>query len=550
MSKAVKKDVKKHSEWWRGGLIYQIYPRSFFDSNNDGIGDLNGITQKLPYIKSLGVDAIWISPFFKSPMKDFGYDVSDYRDIDPIFGTLEDFDELVKEAAKLKLQVMIDLVISHTSSEHPWFVESASSRVNNKSDWFVWADPKPDGTPPNNWLSIFGGSAWEWNATRRQYYLHNFLRSQPDLNFHNPSVREEMLDVAKFWLERGVHGFRLDTVNFYFHDQKLRSNPAVKEKKHVFDAPDSNPYVMQQHIYDKSRPENLLFLEDLRKLMDKYPHTATVGEIGDEGNVKLMADYTKKGKRLHMAYSFAFLSSLFSPEHIRETILSHEAGLKNGWPCWAFGNHDVARLVSRWNARPDDREAFAKVLVALLTTLRGSVCIYQGEELGLPEADVPYERLQDPYGIQFWPEFKGRDGCRTPMPWTAHAAHGGFSQVEPWLPVSGEHAMKAVDIQDIHPDSVLNHYRTFINWRQKHAIFAKGDIEFVDAKSPLLAYIRRHKKEAVLVVVNLGAEDATFQAHAHAITEQLEGHGFAATIDKNNVVSLPAFSAFFAHISA
>ncbi|MBM3617063.1 MAG: alpha-glucosidase, partial [Alphaproteobacteria bacterium] len=316
MSKAVKKDVKKNSEWWRGGIIYQIYPRSFYDSNNDGIGDLNGITQKLPYIKSLGVDAIWISPFFKSPMKDFGYDVSDYRDIDPIFGTLEDFDNLVKEAAKLKLQVMIDLVISHTSSEHPWFIESASSRVNAKADWFVWADPKPDGTPPNNWLSIFGGSAWEWNATRRQYYLHNFLRSQPDLNFHNKEVRQQMLDVARFWLERGVHGFRLDTVNFYFHDAKLRSNPPVKEKKHVFDAPDSNPYVMQEHIYDKSRPENLIFLEDLRKLMDEYPHTATVGEIGDEGNVKLMADYTKKGKRLHMAYSFAFLSSLFSPEHI------------------------------------------------------------------------------------------------------------------------------------------------------------------------------------------------------------------------------------------
>lgn len=541
--------AKAKNEWWRGGIIYQVYPRSFNDSNNDGIGDLAGITAKLPYIKSLGVDAIWISPFFKSPMKDFGYDVSDYCDVDPIFGTMADFDTLVEEAKKLKLKVMIDLVLSHTSTEHPWFMESRANKTNPKADWYVWADPKPDGTPPNNWLSIFGGSAWEYDAQRRQYYLHNFLRSQPDLNFHNPEVRETLLGVAKFWLDKGVHGFRLDTVNFYFHDEKLRSNPPVKVKKHVFDAPESNPYTMQQHIYDKTRPENLKFLEELRRLMDQYPETATVGEMGDEGNVRLMASYTQKGKRLHMAYSFSFLSSLFSPEHVRETILAHEAELKTGWPCWAFGNHDVARVVSRWNARPDDRDAFAKVVLALLTTLRGSICLYQGEELGLPEADVPYERLQDPYGIQFWPEFKGRDGCRTPMPWVANSTHAGFSQVEPWLPVPGNHAMRAVDVQEVRPESVLNHYRTFLQWRQANPVFALGSIEFVDAPAPLLAYIRRHKNESVLVVVNLGTDEVTYDPPGISIKEPLEGHGFASSITRK-VATLPGYSAFFARIEA
>ncbi|MCH2547373.1 MAG: alpha-amylase family glycosyl hydrolase, partial [Alphaproteobacteria bacterium] len=419
-------------EWWRGGVIYQIYPRSFADSNNDGIGDLAGITEKMPYIKSLGVDAIWISPFFKSPMKDFGYDVSDYEDIDPIFGTMEDFDAMIKAASKHHIQVMIDLVLNHTSNEHPWFIESRSSRDNAKADWYVWADPKPDGCPPNNWMSIFGGSAWEWDSTRRQYYLHNFLRSQPDLNFHNPDVQKAMLDVVRFWLEKGVHGFRLDTVNFYFHDTKLRNNPAHKVQASRNDVPDSNPYGMQNHTYDKSRPENLAFLETLRKLTDEYAHTTMVGEIGDDRAVRLMAEYTRKNKRLHMAYSFSLLSPRFGAAYVRKTVEEHESTLGSGWPCWAFSNHDVTRVISRWGKDSHDNAVLAKLLVALLCTLRGSVCIYQGEELGLPEADVPYERLQDPYGITFWPEYKGRDGCRTPMPWQTKAAHGGFSEVEPW----------------------------------------------------------------------------------------------------------------------
>lgn len=536
-------------EWWRGGVIYQIYPRSFNDSNNDGIGDLAGITQKMGYIKSLGVDAIWISPFFKSPMKDFGYDVSDYKAIDPIFGTMNDFEAMVAEAKKHKLQVMIDLVLNHTSDEHPWFKESRSSRDNPKADWFVWADPKADGCPPNNWMSIFGGSAWEWDATRRQYYLHNFLRSQPDLNFHNPDVRAAMLDVVQFWLDKGVHGFRLDTVNFYFHDQKLRNNPAHKVHGPRIDVPDANPYGMQLHKYDKSQPENLAFLEELRQLTDKYPHTTMVGEIGDDRAVKLMADYTRKHKRLHMAYSFSLLSPRFGADYVRQIVEEHEATLGSGWPCWAFSNHDVMRVASRWCHDDTDRAAFSKVLVGLLCTLRGSVCVYQGEELGLPEADVPYERLQDPYGITFWPEFKGRDGCRTPMPWQAKAPHGGFSQAEPWLPVPGEHSRIAIDEQESHADSVLQHYRRFVNWRNSYEVLRTGTMRFIDAPENCLAYIRKRGKETVLVVINLGNAPQQFDLAPYTIKEELDAHGYTYARE-GDVLRLPKYSAFFARITA
>jgi alpha-glucosidase len=272
-------------DWWRGAVIYQIYPRSFQDSNGDGIGDLNGITQRLPYIASLGVDAIWISPFFTSPMKDFGYDVSDYTGIDPMFGTMSDFDVLTETAHSLGLRVMIDLVLSHTSDEHPWFKESRANRDNDKADWFVWAEPKDDGTPPNNWLSIFGGSAWQWDGRREQYYLHNFLTSQPDLNFHCPAVQDALLDVVRFWLDRGVDGFRLDTINFYIHDKLLRSNPALpKDQRDATIAPSVNPYNHQLHLYSKNQPENLAFLERFRAVLEEYDAAAAVGIVGDSNS--------------------------------------------------------------------------------------------------------------------------------------------------------------------------------------------------------------------------------------------------------------------------
>ncbi|KAG1715495.1 putative alpha-glucosidase [Nymphon striatum] len=333
-------------DWWRGAVIYQIYPRSYQDSDGDGVGDLKGIAQRLPYIASLGVDAIWISPFFTSPMKDFGYDVSDYCDVDPMFGTLADFDTVVETAHRLGIRIMIDLVLSHTSDQHPWFAQSRSSRDNDKSNWYVWSDPNQDGTPPNNWLSIFGGSAWHWDARREQYYMHNFLASQPDLNFHEPQVQDALLDATRFWLERGVDGFRLDTINFYFHDAQLRSNPALpKDQRNDTIAPSVNPYNHQEHLYSKNQPENLDFLRRFRSLLDEYPATAAVGEVGDaQRGLEILGEYTAGNEFVHMCYAFEFLSKdPLTAARIKEVFDRFDAVAPTGWACWAFSNHDVER---------------------------------------------------------------------------------------------------------------------------------------------------------------------------------------------------------------
>ncbi len=369
------------TDWWRGGVIYQIYPRSFQDSTGDGIGDLAGITERLPYVASLGVDAIWISPFFTSPMKDFGYDVSDYRGIDPMFGTMDDFDRMIDAAHGHGLRVMIDLVLSHSSNAHDWFAESRSSRTNDKADWYVWADPKPDGTVPNNWLSIFGGPAWHWDAKRQQYYLHNFLASQPDLNFHTPAVQDAMLDATRFWLDKGVDGFRLDTINFYFADALLRDNPALPpERRNAKIAPSVNPYNHQEHIYSKNRSENLAFLKRFRDLLDEYPGSAAVGEIGDAHmGMELMGQYTRAGQGVQMCYAFDFLApDRLTANHVVDVFDHLQRAAPDGWPCWAFSNHDVTRHVTRWHLT----EAGARMYAALICCLRGSICFYQGEELG------------------------------------------------------------------------------------------------------------------------------------------------------------------------
>lgn len=529
------------NEWWRGGVIYQIYPRSFADSNHDGIGDLPGITAKLDYVASLGVDAIWISPFFASPMKDFGYDVSDYCNVDPMFGTLADFDALIAKADALGIKVMVDMVISHSSDQHAWFKQSRSSRDNAKADWYVWADPKPDGSPPNNWLSVFGGSAWEWNTTRRQYYLHNFLSCQPDLNFHNPEVQEAVLSACEFWLKRGVKGFRMDTANFYFHDQKLRDNPP-NEGPPPENVPESNPYGMQEHLYDISQPENLVFFERLRALLDRYDSTASVGELGAKDALGMIGDYTQAGKRLHMVYTFSFLNDNFTPAFFRRTIDYLESCIGDGWPCWAFSNHDVRRAASRF--APDALDAGGRVLLALLGSLRGSLCLYQGEELGLPEADIAFEDLQDPYGIRFWPEFKGRDGCRTPMPWQAAEPNAGFSNVRPWLPVPPEHAARAVDVQANDPDSLLQFYRRFLAWRKNQPALLHGDIAFIEAGENILAITRSTTKQRLLCVFNLSDQHQTVRLEeAASLNAPLEMSG-GATWTKEDI-EMPSFSSFF-----
>jgi alpha-glucosidase len=535
------------ASWWRGAVIYQIYPRSFLDTNGDGVGDLPGIIQRLDYVASLGVDAIWVAPFFRSPMADFGYDIADYRDVDPLFGTLDDFDRLLDKAHGLGLKVMIDQVLSHTSDQHAWFKESRESRDNPKADWYVWADAKPDGSAPNNWLSLFGGSAWQWEPRRGQYYLHNFLASQPDLNFHHPEVRAATLDNVQFWLEKGVDGFRLDAINFCFHDRLLRDNPPKPKEKRVGRgfSPD-NPYAFQYHHFNNTQPENLAFLAELRKLLDHYPHAVTLGEISSEDSLATMAEYTRD-HRLHMGYSFELLSSDFSAGYIRNTVEQLEAQVDEGWPCWAISNHDVERVLTRWgngNASPK----LANLLTAMLCSLRGSVCIYQGEELGLTEADVPFESLRDPYGITFWPNFKGRDGCRTPMPWDDNA-HAGFSSATPWLPIDEAHKSLTVARQEADPDSVLQGFRQFMQWRAAQPALRLGTIRFLDTPEPVLAFVREHAGEQVLAVFNLGKRAQELSMPGIDAVELLAGHGLQEGSLASGQWQLPGHGVIFARLA-
>lgn len=493
------------AEWWRGCVIYQVYPRSYQDANGDGIGDLAGIRQRLPYIASLGVDALWISPFFKSPMKDNGYDVSDYREIDPLFGTLKDFDLLLGEAHEFGLKVMIDLVLNHSSDQHPWFIESRKNRDNDKADWYVWADAKLDGTPPNNWLSVFGGSAWQWDTRRQQYYLHNFLVSQPDFNFHCPALQDALLDLTRFWLEKGVDGFRLDTINFYVHDAELRDNPALEiDQRNDSIAPSVNPYNYQNHLYSKNRPENLYFLKRFRSLLDEFEGRACLGEVGDaQRGLEILGQYTEGNERAHMCYTFELLQPhTVTPSFIRQVFERLDIVAKNGWPCWAYSNHDVMRHASRWKLS----DAALKLHATLLMCLYGSACIYQGEELGLEEAEVDFVDLHDPYGIEFWPEFKGRDGCHTPMVWEKTSVNAGFSLAKPWLPVCPDQQQRAVSEQEHAPESLLNHYRLVIRLRHQHAALAAGDMKILKSEGAILGFLRRTDEETLYCVFNLSDE--------------------------------------------
>jgi alpha-glucosidase len=506
-------------EWWRGAVIYEIYVRSFADSDGDGAGDLRGITGKLDYVRALGADAVWLTPFFKSPMADFGYDVEDYMDVDPQFGTLADFDALAAEAGRLGLKVVIDLVLSHTSERHPWFCESRKDWQNPKAGWYVWADPKPDGTVPNNWLSAFGGPAWQWDPRRRQYYLHNFLKEQPDLNLHQPAVQDALLEVARFWLNRGVTGLRLDAANFYMHDALLRDNPPwPKGRPYAGEGRDDNPYYWQRHLYDKSQPENLTFLRRIRQLLDRYPGAMAVAEVADDEPVVRTAEYVQAGV-LHTAYNFSFLGRSFDAGAVRTVLSEFEATAQGGWPSWAFSNHDSMRLVSRW-PQPVDQTGLAKMLITLLVSMRGTAFLYQGEELGLPEADVPFERLRDPYGIAFWPDYRGRDGCRTPMPWTSEGPAAGFSQVEPWLPVPEEHRRLSVAAQAGDPASVLNHVRALLAWRRQRPALVTGDLQFQPGDGPVLAFRRTSGDHPpVWCAFNFSDREGTCEWHGRALTQ-------------------------------
>jgi alpha-glucosidase len=493
--------------WWKGAVVYQIYPRSFQDDNGDGIGDLAGITRRLGHVADLGADAIWLSPVFTSPMKDMGYDVSDYCDIDPTFGTLDDFDTLVARAHTLGLKVIIDQVISHSSNQHPFFQQSRSSRDNDKADWYVWADAKPDGRPPNNWQSIFGGSAWQWDTGRKQYYLHNFLSEQPDFNFHNPAVQDYMLDVLRFWLDRGVDGFRLDTVNFYFHDARLRDQSPVDEP---FYSNAFRPYDMQHQIYSKNRPENLDFLERLRALTDMYEARTMVGEVGETVNsLSLMEAYTRGTSRLHMAYSFDMLSPDFSAQHFRSRIEGFFRGAPDGWPSWSFSNHDVMRHVSRWENHAVDQDRIAKLAIGMLAGFEGTIGLYNGEELGQTDTELAYHELTDVQGLEFWPKDKGRDGCRSPIVWDASEDNGGFSSATPWLPVKPPQLSRAVSLQAQQNDSVLQHYKSVLAYRRATPELRSGKTTFIDLPEPILGFYRLQEASGVTCLYNLSPEPIT-----------------------------------------
>ncbi len=499
------------NEWWRGSVTYQVYPRSFQDDSGDGVGDLAGITRRLPYLAELGVDAVWLSPVFTSPMRDMGYDVSDYTDIDPVFGTLADFDALVARAHGLGLKIIIDQVLSHCSDQHAAFRESRQSRDNPKADWFVWADPRPDGTPPNNWLSVFGGPAWTWDARRKQYYFHNFLTQQPDFNYHNPAVQDWMLDNMRFWLDRGVDGFRFDTVNYFFHDRMLRDDAADYRIKTESEA---NPYMMQYHLFSKNQPENLPWIERIRALMDEYDNRATVGEMGENHHaIRMMGEYTAPG-RLHQCYSFDLMGYDYSAALFRSKIEEFFTGAPNGWPMWAFSNHDVVRHVSRWAEHGASQDALAKQAGALLLSLQGSICLWQGEELGQTDTVLDFEDLTDPQGIAFWPEPVGRDNTRTPMVWD-DSPNAGFSPVTPWLPVKPAQAARNVAAQQGVPGSVLEFYRQMLAFRSATPALVTGATRFHDLPEPVLAFTRGGN---LTCVFNLSPNPVALTTRASGLT--------------------------------
>ena len=500
VARAVVADAAR--EWWRGAVIYQVYPRSFADSNGDGIGDLPGITGKLDYVASLGVDAVWISPFFTSPMKDFGYDVADYCDVDPVFGTLTDFDALIERAHALGLKVIIDQVYSHTSDAHAWFTESRSSQINAKADWYVWADAKDDGSPPSNWQSVFGGPAWTWDARRRQYYMHNFLSAQPQLNVHDPEVQAALLDTARFWLDRGVDGFRLDALNFAMFDPVFTDNPPARLNNSI----KTRPFDYQDRIHNQSHPDIPAFIERIRALTDSYPGTFTVAEVG---GTSAISEAEKKAfiageTHLNSAYGFEFLyAETLTPGLVRETVERWPES--DGWPSWAFSNHDAPRAPSRWSTAAD-RPAFTRMALLLLLCLRGNLFLYQGEELGLTQVYIGFTQLQDPEAIANWPLTLSRDGARTPMPWVADDANAGFTTGVPWLPVGADNHAAAVDVQRGDPQSMLALTQRLVAFRHANDALRVGTIMVVEASDDVLVFERNAMGQRMLCAFNFSAD--------------------------------------------
>jgi alpha-glucosidase len=484
--------LKPH--WWQTSVIYQIYPRSFQDSDGDGVGDLRGIIKRLPYLTELGVDALWLSPVFRSPMADFGYDISDYADIDPLFGTLADFDALLDAAHGQGLKVILDLVPNHTSDQHPWFIESRSSRANQKRDWYIWRDPGPLGGPPNNWQSEFGGSAWQRDEATGQYYYHAFLSGQPDLNWRNPRVRAAIYETMRFWLRRGVDGFRIDVIWHLIKDDQFRDNPPNPAFQ-----PGRPPHEKVLPLHTTDRPEIHEVIKEMRAVTEEFPERLLIGEIYLPVE-RLMAYYGQQLEGLHLPFNFALISASWSARGIARLIDEYEGALpRGGWPNWVLGNHDRPRIAGRMG--PDQ----ARVAAMLLLTLRGTPTVYYGDEIGMPQVEIPPDLIRDPFERNVPGIGVGRDGCRTPMQWSA-ALNGGFSEAKPWLPLHKDFQSDNVANQRNDATSIYTLYRKLIGLRRERQSLRLGSYRPLAASGDLLLFVRAHGNERLLVALNLGFE--------------------------------------------
>lgn len=503
--------------WWKTGVIYQIYPRSFQDANGDGIGDLKGIISRLDYLQELGIQAIWISPIYPSPMADFGYDIADYIDIDPIFGTMAAIEHLLQEAHHRGLKVIMDLVPNHTSDRHPWFIESKRSKTSPKRDWYIWHDGKPGGGPPNNWKSVFGGDAWEWDEHTQQYYYHGFLKEQPDLNWRNPAVREAMYDVMRFWLDKGVDGFRVDVMWHLIKDEQLRDNPLNPEYSE-----NQSTYDELLPVYSTDQPEVHAIVAQMRKVVDAYDERVIIGEVYLPIQ-QLMAYYGPKNDGAHMPFNFLLLTMPWNALDLSAAIDQYEGALPaDGWPNWVLGNHDKPRLASRIGAHQ------ARVAAVLLLTLRGTPTLYYGDEIGMHDVPIPVEEIQDPQGLNMPDKDLSRDPCRTPMQWS-NKSNAGFSEARPWLRVDRKYARTNVEVQRNDPFSVLSLYRKLIMIRNQEPALYQGSYTPVYANDQLLAYRRDSPDDgdSFLIVLNLTSRPCRYRQPQQSL---LKGQVVVATV--------------------
>jgi alpha-glucosidase len=499
--------AKIETPWWKGAVVYQVYIRSFADSNGDGYGDFVGLMGRLDYIASLGVDALWLSPVHPSPNRDWGYDVSDFESVHPDYGAMADFDALLASCHARGIKVLLDEVLCHTSDEHAWFADSLAR--GPRSDWYVWAEPALDGTAPNNWLSAFGGPAWAYQPARRQHYHHKFLRQQPKLNWRNGEAKKAALDVLDLWLGRGVDGYRLDVANAYLHDPALADNPPVPLENRS-NAIWSHAANLQRHVHDSNLADNIEALREIRATVEKHADRFVFGEFSE--GFERSGAYAADG--LHASYTFELLRvRKLSPDFVLKEIATL-ARHPDYWPCVSFCNHDIVRTVTRFGGGADGDPRLAKLMLALLLTLRGTVLLYQGEELGLPEVDLRRDQLRDPVGDLYYPVAKGRDGCRTPMPWDAAAPNLGFTSGTPWLPLGETHRPLAVSRQEGDAQSTLNFARAFLAKRKASAALRLGAIEALDAPAPVLAFTRTHEGERVRCVFNMSGEAASYEGRA------------------------------------